>query len=466
MQFTKKSAPYGRAQRVQQNKNILLAKKTGIQLITLVGGIFSLVFKIIALILIALKWIIERLYHIAIKIIALPVYKGSTSVKLKSKRQYQFVQRQFGANFGRNTILYGSIAVLMLFGTASNIKAREIRPEEVGRSSSLYILLAEHSDNDFVEEEAIGDFTTIDIPQTNKSLAQVGVQSTVKPVGEIAESENFGALTRSGGALIKPELTATDITPQPRDGIITYVVQDGDTISEIAETFQISTNTLLWENEIGPRDFIKPGQELVILPVSGVTHTIKRGETLNAIAARYKAKAEDILEVNRLADASEIQIGQKLVVPDGIPPPPPRPVSAPSSGLANIRDIFKPAQPVSGSFNWPTSGKRITQYFRGWRHTGIDIGVALRSPVYAADDGVVITSGWNTGGYGYYVIIDHGNGIHTLYAHNTKNTVSKGDRVHKGDVIASSGSTGRSTGPHVHFEVRVNGNKVNPLDYF
>ena len=136
-----------------------------------------------------------------------------------------------------------------------------------------------------------------------------------------------------------------------------------------------------------------------------------------------------------------------------------------SSGLADIRNIFKPAQPIAGKLNWPTTSKRITQYFLGWRHSGLDIGVKVGQPVYAANDGVVITSGWNSGGYGYYVIIDHGNGFHTLYAHNSKNYVTKGERVKKGDVISASGSTGRSTGPHLHFEVRVNGNKVNPLDY-
>jgi len=464
MEFTRKSAPSGRTRYTRQNKNVILAKKTGIQILTLVGGLFSLVFKIIALILIASRWVIKHIYLTIVKYMVLPMYRGSTSIKLKSRHNYQFVQRQFGTNFSRNTILYGSIMALLLFGTASNIKARELRPEEVGRSSSLYVVLGSGNESDFVEEEASDTPASSDSIQNSKSLAQVGVQSAIKPIGD-APDDSFGTMTQTGNALIKPEITATDITPQPRDGIITYVVKEGDTISEIAETFQINTNTLLWENQIGPRDFIKPGQELVILPVSGVSHTVKRGETLNAIAARYKAKTEDILEVNHLADASELQVGKKIIIPDGIPPPPPTPIAAPSSGLANLRDIFKPAQPVAGKFNWPTASKRITQYFRGWRHTGIDIGLPLGNPIYAADDGVVITAGWNSSGYGNYIIIDHGNGIHTLYGHASKLGVKKGDRVKKGDVIGAIGSTGRSTGPHLHFEVRINGNKVNPLDY-
>jgi murein DD-endopeptidase MepM/ murein hydrolase activator NlpD len=242
-------------------------------------------------------------------------------------------------------------------------------------------------------------------------------------------------------------------------------VQEGDTISEVAENFNLSTNTILWENNIGVRQFIKPGQELVILPVTGVTHTIKRGDTLNAIASRYRAKADDILEINKLADASELKVGAKVVVPDGFPPAPVVPAYSRSTSLADIRSIFKPAKPLAGKFNWPTTKKRITQYFRGWRHSGLDIGAGRGQPIYASDDGIVITSGWNARGYGNYVIIDHGNGIHTLYAHNNDNYVKKGARVKKGDIIAAVGSTGRSTGSHVHYEVRINGNRVNPLDY-
>ncbi|MDP3995166.1 MAG: M23 family metallopeptidase, partial [bacterium] len=292
-----------------------------------------------------------------------------------------------------------------------------------------------------------------------------GVQSSVAPSGELADAPGVAFLSGTGDALIKPDLPGTDITPKPRDTIITYAVREGDTISEVAEQFNVSTNTILWANNIGPRDFIKPGQELVILPVTGVTHTISRGDTLNAIAARYRAKPEDILEVNNLASASELVIGAKVVVPDGLPPAPARPAVQPASGLADLGSIFKPAPAAAGTFNWPTTSRGITQYFRGWRHTGIDIGNKTGQPIYAADGGVVTTSGWNSGGYGYYVIIDHGNGIQTLYAHASKLNVARGDRVDKGDVIAAVGSTGRSTGPHVHFEVRVSGNRANPLDY-
>ena len=195
-----------------------------------------------------------------------------------------------------------------------------------------------------------------------------------------------------------------------RDKIITYVIQEGDTISQIAEKFDLSTNTILWENKIGPRDFVKPGQELVILPVTGVSHTVTKGETLSAVAKKYRAKEEDILTVNKLANAGDLQIGAKVVIPDGIPPTPTQAPSR-SSSLGSLLDIFKPAQPIAGKLNWPTNSRSITQYFKGWLHTGVDIGNSTGQPIYAAEDGIVTTAGWNSGGYGLFIIIDHGQGI-------------------------------------------------------
>jgi LysM repeat protein len=453
----------------KQGNNVTLAKKNAIQLIVLISSFFVLLIKIITGILWVFKFILSYIAKFGIRYFLLPIYKRLKTIKLKIQIYYKYWQNQFGENFSRNMIIYGGLVLLSLFATAGNLKAREIRPEEVGKNSSLYTLLAYQGDFDLlIEESLIIDEETGNYqkPETsNTALSEVGVLSNVEPTGTPINNIESGFFAQEGDSLIRPDLTATDITPQLRDKIITYVVQQQDTISEIAELFDLSTNTILWENKIGPRDFIKPGQELVILPVTGVTHTIKKGDTLNAVASKYKSKSDDILEVNKLADASELRIGAKIVIPDGIPPPAPRTYSSYSSGLADIRDIFKPAKAIAGKLNWPTTKKRITQYFRGWRHTGLDIGVPTGQPIYASESGIVTTSGWNARGYGYYIIVDHGGGINTLYAHNSKNYVKKGERVKKGDIIGAIGSTGRSTGPHVHFEVRVNGNRVNPLDY-
>ncbi len=451
------------------SRNRMLAQKNAVQLLGLLSSIVVLVLKIIGGVLLVIKYVGSKVLRFSIRYLALPIYSKANWVSHKTKRAQDYFRNEFGDNFSRNVMLYGGLTVLTLFAGVSNLKAREVRPEEVGRHSSLYTLLAQNSDFELIVEEGIISEDTVSqapVAENNAiALSDIGVSSQVAPSGNIPVDELNTLVTDDSGSLVRPNVLATDITPQLRDSIITYVVEDGDTISEIAEKFQLSTNTILWENKLGPRDFIKPGQELVILPVTGVTYTVSRGDTLRAIAAKYKAEEEDILEVNKLADASELKIGAKLIVPDGIPPPAARPTVTTSSGLASIKSIFTPAPAVAGKFNWPTTSHRITQYYRGWRHTGIDIGAPIGQPIYAAEDGVVITAGWNSGGYGLYIVIDHGNGLHTLYAHSSKLLVKKGDRVKKGEVIANIGSTGRSTGPHIHFEVRSNGNRVNPLDY-
>ncbi|HLD82021.1 MAG TPA: M23 family metallopeptidase, partial [Patescibacteria group bacterium] len=169
-------------------------------------------------------------------------------------------------------------------------------------------------------------------------------------------------------------------------------------------------------------------------------------------------------EFNRLASADAVAIGQNIFIPDGQkiqPAPAPTP-------WQSVKRIFTPDTTPSvsvGTYIWPTSCRTITQYF-GWRHTGVDVACGFGQPVYAARDGVIVKAayGWN-GGYGNVVIIDHGDGIHTLYAHNTEFYSKVGDFVAQGTVIAGMGSTGRSTGPHTHFEVHVNGSRVNPLSY-
>ena len=445
--------------------NQILAKKTLIQALSLIGSLFLIIIKIITM----LFWLIRKALHytfvLVLKILGLPFYRASKKIELKITKYKYYLKEQFGKNFSRNIIIYGGLLLLSIFTSATNIKAREIRPEEIGSDSAIYELLINDLDYEIIEGPD-NEIETAEIRTQNKAFSQVGVSNEFVQINTNLDEELLAPLlTQSGDALIKPELTGTDLSPVLREDIVTYVVQPGDTISQIAEQFEVSTNTILWENDIGPRDFVRPGQELVILPVTGVSHTISRGDTLGSIASKYRAKDEDILEVNKLASADELQTGVKIFIPDGIPPTPSTPVNTRSSQFSNLSDIFKPAQPIAGKFNWPTTSRRITQYFRGWRHTGLDIGTPLGQPIYAAESGIVVTSGWNSGGYGNYIVVDHGQGIQTLYAHNSKNYVIAGERVNKGDIIGAIGSTGRSTGPHIHFEVRVGGNRVNPLNY-
>lgn len=248
-----------------------------------------------------------------------------------------------------------------------------------------------------------------------------------------------------------------------------YTVQEGDTIASIAAQFDISTNTVLWANGLSGNNVLKVGDHLTILPVTGVLHTVTSGDTLSAIAQKYDVSSSEIIEYNNLGDGSRLSIGQKVIVPDGDGSP----VQAPSivSGdtrLARDPNTNEPTPPpttANGSgFVWPTTTRHLSQYFK-WGHTGIDIDNRSRPSVYAAASGTVEFAGW-LGGYGNLLIVNHGGGLTTYYAHLDKFYVSKGQSVAKGAAIAKMGSTGRSTGPHLHFEVRRNGRPVNPLGMY
>lgn len=264
--------------------------------------------------------------------------------------------------------------------------------------------------------------------------------------------------------------------PTVRTGLIYYTVQDGDTISNVARRFGLTINTILWANSLSATGVIRPGDTLTILPYSGILYTVKSGDTLSEIAAQYGISSDNILSCNNLG--AGLKIGQKIIVPGAKMIAQAEAATTPKiakaqTGLSLISHLVQsspsftqssPSQAAStGKMAWPTVGHIITQYF-SWRHPAIDIANKIGTPVYAAADGVVIFAGWATG-YGYSIVIDHGNGLKTRYGHSSKLYVSVGDHVTKGENIMAMGETGWATGPHVHFEVMINGAKVNPLNY-
>lgn len=232
-----------------------------------------------------------------------------------------------------------------------------------------------------------------------------------------------------------------------------YVVREGDTLSEIADMFGVSPNTIKWANDITDVSVIQPGKELLILPISGVRYTVKRGGTLSDVAKLFNADVDEIALFNGIDPEVELTAGTELIVPGGELAQPK--VAKKSSGGSSSSG-GSVAEVASGFFINPLPGARVTQGLHG--HNGIDLGrVPAGSAVYAAAGGRVLVAradGGYNGGYGNYVVIDHGNGMQTLYAHLNSVSVSAGQSIGQGEKIGGVGSTGRSTGVHLHFEVR------------
>jgi len=253
----------------------------------------------------------------------------------------------------------------------------------------------------------------------------------------------------------------TTIPRRYRIDPITYTAEFGDNVSIIADKFGVSVETILWNNgnlEDNP-DYLSLGDVLTILPVSGVYHPVAEGDTLESIAKEYEANLEDITayEGNYLQEPYTITVGQKLIVPGGRKP-------------YKIRHVIAWSGPVpegakrgTGVFGYPMSGW-ISQRYHEY-HPAIDIAGPEGTPIRAADSGYVALVGRSDRGYGRYLLIDHGNGFQTLYGHFSVIFVKVGQSVGKGQTIGLCGSTGKSTGPHVHFEIRLNGVKRNPCIY-
>jgi len=279
-----------------------------------------------------------------------------------------------------------------------------------------------------------------------------GVAANPLIAGASTDASDSGVISSS----ITP---VTVISDKPRDKVVDYEVKSGDTIASIANEYAVSENTILWENDLTSGANIKAGQKLKILPVSGVAHKVEGGDTIYSISKKYQANAQAIVDFpfNDVGDDFALSTGQVLIVPDGAPPEKPKP--APTQYLAQ-QNI--PVEALgSAQFIWPAAGG-ISQYF-SWYHPGLDISNLSGGPIHASDSGTVIVAGWvDNYGYGNRVEIDHGNGFMTRYAHLSAIYVSPGQKVSKGDVIGVMGSTGRSTGTHLHFEIRKDGTALNP----
>jgi LysM repeat protein len=260
-----------------------------------------------------------------------------------------------------------------------------------------------------------------------------------------------------GNALLSengPSGTVADINDTVTNGTISrYIVRKGDSLSSIAKMFGVSTNTIVWANDISGKS-IKEGQELVILPVSGVIHTVAKGETLSSIAKKYKGDLAEIQQFNSLDSTSKLAIGDTVIIPDGDAG---SKVSTAKTSVTGATSLIKGTDNVpsyAGYYMLPISGGRKTQGLHGYN--AVDYAIPVGSSLVAAAGGEVViakTTGWN-GGYAEYIVISHYNGSQTVYGHLSAVYVTPGQRVTKGQLIGLTGNTGNSTGPHLHLEIR------------
>ena len=269
--------------------------------------------------------------------------------------------------------------------------------------------------------------------------------------------------TSNGSALVSyngPSGAITDIASTPSsDRISVYVVRPGDTLSDIADMFGVSINTVKWANGLKSAKDVRVGDTLIILPISGIERTVAKGDTLKSLAKKYGADADEIAQFNDLDPAAPLAVGSNIIIPGGE-------LSVPVPVRSNTGHTTKEPSRVGGGtffgyFTNPVPGSIVTQGLHGWN--AVDLGAPRGTPVYAAAAGTVIVArtngGWN-GGYGNYIVITHGNGSQTLYSHFKNAVVGLGQTVAKGQLVGYVGTTGRVTGPHLHFEIR---GVANPL---
>lgn len=377
--------------------------------------------------------------------------------------------------FGTRGVLQALLFALILVVTLPHSKLyTRTSPTVAGHDTLLYALLGPGEEDVEIEEVGSRQNTSLAVASAWREGA-VGV--TVGDGGaEVSNGlQELGSISTGGSAITKPTIISggasagTQIFVTERTAIDSYTVQPGDVIGGIAGRYGVSVNTILWANNLTERSYIRPGDVLKILPKSGITHVVVKGNTLSSIANRYDVAPAVIIAANHLeSDGRDIIVGEELMIPDGVKPTPiytPAPVKRNPTFNAIAAPVPSVTAPAGSNYVWPAGVHYISQYF-GLNHTGIDIAGPIGTPVYAAAAGVVITAqcGYN-GGYGCYIIIDHGGGVNTLYGHNSLLLVSVGDAVTQGQNIALMGSTGHSSGPHVHFEVRVNKKFQNPLRY-
>ena len=315
--------------------------------------------------------------------------------------------------------------------------------------------------DDTIEEVAAAPAKPIDAEENSAKLIFLALPvSAGSPTPSLKDDSASG----SGLSIVHGSALASHFNPQGilsddlKSEITTYTVKEGDNLTAIAHSFGVTVNTILWANDIRNARLIKPGDTLVILPVSGVQYIVKKGDTIESIAKKFKGSSQEIAQFNGFGIGEELVIGSEVIIPDG-----------------EVQEILTPSMPaprlsvsrfaglpeLSGYYFRPIIGGRNARATKANPHgihgyNGVDLANSCDLPVMASAEGTVLiarSSGWN-GGYGRYAVISHENGTQTLYAHMRTVDVSVGQRIFQAQTVGTIGSSGNSTGCHVHFEIR------------
>jgi len=452
--------------------------------------------------------VFNPIYHGFIRFIFLPLYSLVVMIRLRVSKLVVSARGFFFLLFTNRYVFHAVLLANSLPVILSQLQAKSATAMDIGQNSVLYALVT----NDQVEiiEETIqpapptknahylGAETIQSVPaidydyeETEQPYADLTIPGSVA----VRPSEPGTTPSATGIALSPEELSASGKTAGERTKTESYTIKSGDSLASIARTFGVNVGTIMWANDLNVKSILQPGQILKIPSVSGVLYAVKKNDTVEKIAQRYSVDSKDIQNANRLGANELLAIGREIVIPGATPIEPPTrvavraeqpaPAVRPDIPLSRIKnkalDIYQEitktptderAKPEDANIVaapktkllWPTRLHSITQYY-GWRHTGIDLDGDYTDPIYAAEDGVVEKAEWNNGGYGLMILIDHGNGLETRYGHASKLFVQAGDVVKRGQTLAMVGTTGRSTGTHLHFEVIINAKRKNPLSY-
>lgn len=423
--------------------------------------------------------------------VVIPIYKVGIFAKLRLSSVMSSARGFFFLLFTNKFVLHFVLLTISLSTIALQLQTNNAAAADAGQNSILYALVSP-GDEETVQEEVRAEAPT-------KAVSYLG-NETIQAVPDIDfdyDSDALADLTVPGSIAQQPGTQPVEVVEEPvpegdvvvaRTKTEVYTVRSGDSVALIARRFGVTVTTIIQANQLTKQASIKPGDTLKIPPVSGILHTVKKGDTVAKLAKTYQADTTKIVSANQL-EGRALTVGEEIVIPDGVPVPvavkPPvalRPGVTPTKSPLKAYD---PYQELAGArvdvrikppdinvenipqekMAWPTTQRVITQYYSALRHTGIDIDGDFADSIIASAAGRVVEAGWNSSGYGLQIVIDHLDGRKTRYAHSSKLFVKVGDVVKKGQVIAMVGTTGRSTGTHLHFEVYVNGKRRNPLAY-